>query len=1483
MKKNLFLLLLLLIASTGIAQFSKTHYIPPVSASDNVVPQEQFLYISTPNLTPVNFRIIRLGTSEVTGTVSRNAPYIYNIGVGVNTQLNASGSECSTVLSDKGFIVEAEDLIYVTVRVIAGSGNQAGEVVSKGLAALGTEFRIGAFLNTAIPFFDETEKTFISVMATENNTFVQFSDIKPGVSIINNPVAGNTPPGVMLNSGQSYVLAVEGPTNANRDGLIGSLVTSDKPIAVTCGSFGGSNGELSNLDLGFDQIVSVERTGKDYIFIKSTGQNAVERILLIANEDDTDIFLGTSTTPAFTIDAGEYVALGGAYYSPSGNLFVHTSKNVFAYQSIGDDGRPDQANQEMFFVPPLSCETPRIIDNIPNLNEIGTRVFNGRVTLVTLTGATLNFVIDGNPYPLAALPSGVIVTGPTAVAGNPDYVTYIITGLSENVSVFSSGQLYLASYGSSDAATFGGYYSGFTFKPEIAFARIDLAQPNCLPNVALSVSPLTAFDIFQWYFNDVPIAGATSSSYTPTQPGYYHVSATIGACGTTLISDKIPVSSCATNMDDDLANDNIDLDNDNDGITNCTESYGSIPINLSNPSGGNITLSTYSNSFTGSFPPAVGTPAAVPFAGAADGSFVAQVTAGKGNSVSYRMDFVQPVSYTFDYPQTASAANLITSGAEYIVSAPVNQTMTVLNPTNQLLIDTNYDGIYESGITEYSSFEIRFRLNSATPLAAGTGTFKFQSYLANSFTFTLRNLTDSATANATFRILASCLPKDSDLDGIPDQIDQDSDNDGIPDLYESQGSNFQQLSLADANLDGLDNIFGNGFTPADSDNDGVFNYLDLDSDNNGIFDLVESGSGATDANGNGIVDGNAASFGVNGLSNQLEDAPDSGTISYTLSDTDSDTLFDYIDPDNDNDLCSDVREAGFSDPNNDGFLGNNVPPTVNSGGVVTGAGGYTVPNPEYTNPTPIDITIQPSDVTTCEAQNATFTVEATAGVTFQWQVSANGVNYANISDGSQYTGTQTATLTVNSVVPSMEGYHYRVLLNRTGNICGLFSSDAVLSINPLPGAVTRTIVQCDSGNAPDGFTVFNLSEADALFTANNATLVTAYFENLTDAQADTAQLPLEYTNISNPQAIVVRVTNTATGCFSFSTLTLSVNVLPNQQINLPEVCDYDGIEDGFHTFNLTTAPVAIGAGQTIKYYENETDALLEQNAIANPQAYVNLQPYAPQIVYARVENQLGCAGIAQIHIKVNPLPQIEVNDALENHVVCVNSMSFTTTLDAGILDGTPESDYTYQWAFEGTTIAGAHSSTLTVSTIGTYTVKVTNADGCFKVRTIPVISSSTAIIEDIAITDLSENNTVTVTISSNSYGNYVYSLDHLNAFQTSNVFTNVAPGIHVVYVKDLNGCPVANQEISVLGIPAYFTPNGDGYHDTWSIKGVNSRYGPNTLVMIFDRYGKLLKEFGATMEWDGTYNGQPMPSTDYWYVIKLDDGRMFKGHFALKR
>ena len=81
-------------------------------------------------------------------------------------------------------------------------------------------------------------------------------------------------------------------------------------------------------------------------------------------------------------------------------------------------------------------------------------------------------------------------------------------------------------------------------------------------------------------------------------------------------------------------------------------------------------------------------------------------------------------------------------------------------------------------------------------------------------------------------------------------------------------------------------------------------------------------------------------------------------------------------------------------------------------------------------------------------------------------------------------------------------------------------------------------------------------------------------------------------------------------------------------------------------------------------------------------------------------------------------------------------------------------------------------------------------------------------------------------------------------------------------------------------IPKYFTPNSDGNHDFWQV------YDTLNLVesiYVFNRYGKLISTFNTdSTGWDGTFNGQLLTPTDYWYVITLKTQETLKGHFTLK-
>lgn len=130
-------------------------------------------------------------------------------------------------------------------------------------------------------------------------------------------------------------------------------------------------------------------------------------------------------------------------------------------------------------------------------------------------------------------------------------------------------------------------------------------------------------------------------------------------------------------------------------------------------------------------------------------------------------------------------------------------------------------------------------------------------------------------------------------------------------------------------------------------------------------------------------------------------------------------------------------------------------------------------------------------------------------------------------------------------------------------------------------------------------------------------------------------------------------------------------------------------------------------------------------------------------------------------------------------------------------------------------------------------------------------------------------------------GSYEYSLDGIN-FQVSNVFEGLSTGTYTAYIRDVNSCEYSISEITILDYPRFFTPNDDGFNDTWEIKNLN--LFPKAIVSIFDRYGKLLTQINTLKNsWDGKYNGQKIPADDYWFSLNFGDGKIIKSHFTLKR
>ena len=265
----------------------------------------------------------------------------------------------------------------------------------------------------------------------------------------------------------------------------------------------------------------------------------------------------------------------------------------------------------------------------------------------------------------------------------------------------------------------------------------------------------------------------------------------------------------------------------------------------------------------------------------------------------------------------------------------------------------------------------------------------------------------------------------------------------------------------------------------------------------------------------------------------------------------------------------------------------------------------------------------------------------------------------------------------------------------------------------------------------------------------------------------------------------------------------------------------------------------------------------------------------------------GCLPVtATTNVKINPLP----NPILKNGDLCFNASGVLIRnflLDSGLNN----TDYTFVWTLNGTTILGANQSVYTAVAIGNYSVIATNiATGCSSSQVFATIIAAQMASDFITSIDNSftDNNVLTILVTGGT-GPFIYQLDN-QPFQPSNVYNSLPSGLHTISVTDATNCTVLSKEIAVFGYPKFFTPNGDGFNDFWNIFSYNNL--TDAKIYIFDRFNKLVKQISPLSQgWDGTFNGADLPSTDYWFTIEyigtnnngVPEIKSFKSHFSLKR
>ena len=550
--------------------------------------------------------------------------------------------------------------------------------------------------------------------------------------------------------------------------------------------------------------------------------------------------------------------------------------------------------------------------------------------------------------------------------------------------------------------------------------------------------------------------------------------------------------------------------------------------------------------------------------------------------------------------------------------------------------------------------------------------------------------------------------------------------------------------------------------------------------------------------------------------------------------------------------------------------------------------------------------------TICSGATATIIFSGTPDATVTYTVNG-GINQTIPLDSSGTASVITPALTATTTYALVD-----VTTSGTPVCSQTLSGSAIITVNPLPtatisgatticlGATASITLSGIGGTAPYTF----------IYTINNI-VQTPVISNSSGVYQ--LSVPTNVVGVFTYKLVSVQDSSAST-CSQLQTgaVIVTINTAPiiAPPINFIGCDNYANPFDGIVQTDLTQYENIILNGldpliYIISYYHNQSDAIAGTNAIplAEAQAYIST-PDSDQI-WVKVKNSSNttiCYALTTINITVERAPNPIIKTASNVNTICVeftsNIVVRSLTLNSGI---TNPSAYTFQWFEDNsiTPIPGATGPTYTVDTASPtgatrlYTVTVTsistNACSTSSVA-FPVIQSGQAellagTIGYTVTNAFSNNQTITVSIAEIvGYGTYEYSLDN-GPRQTSNIFEGVSSGFHVIHIWDTEGLialsceKLSIEDILIIDYPRFFTPNGDGIHDTWNIVGLDGQ--PAATIYIFDRYGKLLKQISSEGQgWDGTYLGRLLPASDYWFSIDYTEqsqAKQFKANFTLKR
>ncbi|WP_239004426.1 T9SS type B sorting domain-containing protein [Lacinutrix sp. WUR7] len=351
------------------------------------------------------------------------------------------------------------------------------------------------------------------------------------------------------------------------------------------------------------------------------------------------------------------------------------------------------------------------------------------------------------------------------------------------------------------------------------------------------------------------------------------------------------------------------------------------------------------------------------------------------------------------------------------------------------------------------------------------------------------------------------------------------------------------------------------------------------------------------------------------------------------------------------------------------------------------------------------------------------------------------------------------------------------------------------------------------------------------------------------------------------------------------------------------ICDNFEENDGVGEFELHLWDDEILNGLdansfSVSYFSNEIDAHAMENPL--PNFYVNDLPN--ETIVVRIDNTsssaTACYVIGTLDLEVIQKPQV----SLEDYYICTFTNGTEEITNPIIETGLSAVDFSFEWTESSDPNTILSTNSFFAPTIaGIYNVLVTDNNTTCSTEigdpgTISIITEGSPPVDftaEVITNTFAGNHVIEANIVSDNDTVFEFSLDNgvfVNNGTNTFLFKDVLPGNHIITARDINGCGKATISVLVVGYPLLFTPNNDGYNDTWQIVGIGELL--DAKISVFDRYGKLLKELSpGSKGWDGTFKGNPLPPNDYWFSIayKVDNyvegksQKEFTAHFSLKR